>query len=349
MAQDLPVHGMREAGVHPPAVRANFEKPEPFRLLDRLRRDHLLEHRQAQRLGDGQQLDDGDGLGRQPAQTSTDQLHEAVRCGDGTAQRPHAVVIGERSGLEPAIDQLSEIEGVSPAHLEEAPHGCACCRSAQHGDHERLEVRLGQRSKVEAVGKAVFPQRRDRLRRRPRRAHARHEAARPRMDELVDEGGGTVVEEMGVIDYEQQPPLSVASAGDGVGSLAQQPGQILRRDIAHGEQRGERAERDRRRRPRASDVSGPVAEPGGRIGGFGCESVFPTPASPASTKATGSGPRSAATIRSSSRARPTNGTSAGVARLTGQVFHRPPPGVTAPPPPVRPSPPVPQLAAAAGR
>ncbi len=75
------------------------------------------------------------------------------------------------------------------------------------------------------LGQAVLPQRGDQVRYRAWRSDNDQHAARSLLDELMHEGGRTLVKVLSVVHDEQQLAVRPGSPGDGVVGLPEQPQQ----------------------------------------------------------------------------------------------------------------------------
>ncbi len=123
----------------------------------------------------------------------------------------------------------------------------------------------------------------------------------------MDERGGAVVEEVGVVDDEGPPALAFDPLSDRLARPPQQAEHVAAGAVELWQEGRERPEGDGSGGPRRHDVLGRIAAAGNGVRDLGSRRNWPTPADPAMTKAAGPGAASRLTTRSSSRSLPTSG------------------------------------------
>ncbi len=142
--------------------------------------------------------------------------------------------------------------------MPEAVFGAVVETATQRRADQVGGLRAGQLADVEPVGDAVLPHREDRVGHgHPVRRDRDHEGGAGR-GELVHQGRGQVVEQMRVVEAEHQPP-PLGRAGKVAGDLVEPVRAVGRAVGSAGQQVGERAERDRRRRRHAGHPVRPRA------------------------------------------------------------------------------------------
>jgi hypothetical protein len=137
----------------------------------------------------------------------------------------------------------------------------------------------------------------------------------------VDQGGGTLVEELGVVDDQQELPVRAGAFQDGVAGLPEQPQQVARGERPAAGRNGANGPNGMAATARDA-TAWAVANPSraADLAASAASRVLPTSAAPASTNAAGSGPSSLARIQPISASRDTRGISPVSLFLTASSF-----------------------------
>ena len=173
-----------------------------------------------------------------------DELGEPRPGLERAAPAPDAAVLGEQPAVDPVARQLADEQGVAARQVPDRAGGRAGDRAAEAGGEQRLDVVARQRAQLEHRAQLVLPQRAHGVRHRLTLPHGDERERLARGHELVDERGGSAVEQLSVVDAQDQPAPGRA-LGQRVAGLREPLGASGQR--RRRQQRGERAERERGR------------------------------------------------------------------------------------------------------
>ena len=148
------------------------------------------------------------------AQSGRHQLDQAGGRLQRAAQAPDPALVAQCAVLQRTGDQLVEEEGIAQRALGELAERHGVDRAAQDGDEEVLDGLIVERVQLDPRRAVVLPQDHhgiDAGHAGPSGGqHAGEHGGRTGLAELMDQRGGTVVEQMGVVDdHEQRPPPGV--------------------------------------------------------------------------------------------------------------------------------------------
>ena len=229
----------------------------------------------------------------------------------------HATVLSEQPVVESVAHDLAQEQRVAAGQVPQRGDAAAVERRAERGGEQGLDLLARQLAEVEERAQVVLPERPQGVRRRiaPAQRHDRERLARG--DELMDERGRCVVEQLAVVDAQHQPPPG-GPLGQRVAGPREQlhaVGQRRRRqDRANAPSGIERAEPDARTHSTAQSRA--AASAAASV----ASRVLPTPAGPAITTPPESPSASVSPTSSSSASRPVNGHRIGASLIDRRRF-----------------------------
>lgn len=178
-------------------------------------------------------------------------------------QSPQPAVAAERARRQGAHQELAQEQGVALGALEAPLGDPSGDRPVEDGGQELGDVGGAERPQLEALGEVVFPEGDDGVRGRFTRPDGGQDEDLIGSRELVGESGGRLVEEMGVVDQERDPP-ALAQIPHRLTHPAEDPGPV-RACHEIGQERAVGAEGQAGRRLRGGHPDGHEAGPGGEV------------------------------------------------------------------------------------
>ena len=172
--------------------------------LDRARVGERFEHVDHHRLAEGEQLERLV-LGRlEDLEAIGDQVDEAGRDGDRAGEAPHAVALLETADLGGAEHQLAQRERVAVADAPQLRERVRVDDATQRVDDQLVDLDVGERPDVDALGVAVLPEGGDGVAHLLPGADGDHDEHLTVRHDLEQQRRGGLVEQVGVVDEEQQ-------------------------------------------------------------------------------------------------------------------------------------------------
>ena len=256
------VQGMGQA--HLLAGDGDRHQPGPFQRLQHRGGDGGLEIGEVQRLAQGQQLDDGTGLGRQLPDPLLDQVQQPGGARQPALQVPHPGPLDQRPGFQPAQHQFAHVQGVAPGDFPELPPGAGLQRAAQRQVQQGIEMSAAEVFQVDPLQPAVPPQAGHQVRDRLAGAHGGDQEDRTLRGQVPDKRKRGGIQQRHVVGDGHQAAAVVALVQRPAGLLEQRhlAGLPVGAGTAEpaGQQRGHGAQRHQRGGPAAGHTFGRVAD-----------------------------------------------------------------------------------------
>jgi hypothetical protein len=244
-AHHLPMQRVGQAQLEPTSMLFDNYQAAAFERFDAARAGELLNDLEAEWFAGGDQLQDGPLGALQATESSLDHVAKAGGRIHRTTPPPDAVALSKLAVLTPGQQQLAKQEAVAQGRRPEPVQGEAVDLPAKHRADQLLDLRARQRLQLEPLGEPVLPQGKDRIGYRLAAAKRRQDEHRRCGCELVEQGRRTVVQQVGVVDPEHEPPRAGLPFQRCHGSAEEL--RLIRYTLAEdGEQLGERPQRDRR-------------------------------------------------------------------------------------------------------
>ena len=241
---------MRQPRLQAPPVRTDLDQPERLHLLDRLGVGQPGEHPHADRLGEGQHLHDR-ALGvREPPDPRRDELGQPRRQLRTARPAPPTAGRGQPARLHLPLDQVTQIQRVTPGDPPQVMRGRAAHRATERGPEQTSGLRLGQRGQIQPLQVLVLPQPGDRLGRRFPAADRENDARITAQNQMLHQRRGQVVEQVRIVHHHDEKPFRLHPREQGRPGTVQQRRRVLARTERTQTGRESR-ERQRPRRGRA--------------------------------------------------------------------------------------------------
>ena len=148
----------RVGQAHLPVGDGDRHQPGPFQRLQLPGRGGGLQILKLQRLAQGQQFNDGTGLGGQATDPLLDQVEQPAGGRQGILQMPHPRPLDQRPRFQGAQDQLMHIQGVAPGDLPELLPRTGLDLPPQRQVQEGIEMSPAEVVNVDPLHPAVPPQ-----------------------------------------------------------------------------------------------------------------------------------------------------------------------------------------------
>ena len=211
--------------------------------------DHGAQHVDVERLALRERVHHQRDLRREIAQLAAEHVTEALRHRHVAVPHPHAGHSTDASGGDLVLEQLPREQSVAAGQFPEPPGAAGVDRATECAFDQAAGGRGRQRIEVEAAEQTVLPERGNRVGFPPGRTHRHHQAGVLDLRQLVDHVSRQPVEQMGVIDSDHHPAVTLL--GHKGTDDPTNAGQRVGHGVAHGS--GERAQRDGASRLGADD------------------------------------------------------------------------------------------------